>query len=206
MVRLLLLAACFCVSNVWSQDVEAGERQGLLEVSASIYPTFSMNYKSNMNFVGGHMAYQLDDKYSFRGDILAMTSTQSGKAIYNDYFLIETGVVRNISVKRFDFFLGLEFGMAGIQLYRDNNSLILNAPPLYRYYQPVWDAMLGFKFHVSPYFYFYGETKFLNNRNPEANSLQSNLAVTGGLGLQLPTKKFIDANKEAKHKRKNRYI
>jgi len=192
MVKVLLLAACVFTGNLWSQNVETGERQGLLEVSGSIYPTFSMNRKSNMNFVGGHLAYQLDDKYSFRGDALIMTSTQSGAQIYNDYFLIESGFTRNVTFKRFDIFGGIEFGLAGMQLYRDPNSVTLNAQPLHRYYQPVWDGILGFKFHVSQYFYFYGEMKALNNRNPEANSLQTNLAVTGGLGIQLPTKKLLN--------------
>ncbi len=181
--------ACLIVFSGLAQDVENGERQGLLEVSGSIYPTFSMNRKSAMNFVGGHFAYQLDHKYSFRGDALVLTSTQSGTPVYNDYFLIEAGVLRNFTVKRFDFFIGLEFGLSAMQVYR--NELETLQYENHRFYQPVWDGMMGFKFHASQYFYFYAETKLLNNRNPEANNLQTNLSVTGGLGLQLPTKKLL---------------
>ncbi len=205
MVRVIAtILSLTCFTGI-AQEVESGERQGLLEVSGSIYPTFSMNRKSTMNFVGGHLAYQLDDNYSFRGDAFVMTSTQSGTEIYDDYFLIEAGFLRNFTKKRFDYFVGLEFGLAAMQMYRDP----VNEPQIsvdHRFYQPVWDLTTGFKFHVSPYFYFYAETKLLNNRNPEADNLQTNLAVTGGLGLQLPTRKISELNKEAKKKRKNRYI
>lgn len=202
-----ILTTLLCITTeVVSQTsyVEDGSRRGLIEVSASIYPTFSMNKKSSMNFVGGHLAYQLDDKYSLRGDVLVMTSTQSGTPVYNDYFLIETGVLRNFTVKRFDYFVGLEFGLAALQNYQDEINLLENLN--HRYYQPVWDLTTGFKFHVSNYFYFYAEAKLLNNRNPEANGLQTNLSVTGGLGLQLPTKKLRELNQEGKRKRKFRYI
>lgn len=190
MVKVLSAAACLIVFSGFAQEVEHGERQGLLEVSGSIYPTFSMNRKSAMNFVGGHFAYQVDHKYSFRGDALVMTSTQSGTPVYNDYFLIEAGFLRNFTVKRFDYFVGLEFGLSAMQMYEypENNILVATQEP--RYYQPVWDLTTGFKFHASQYFYFYAEAKLLNNRNPEANNLQTNLSVTGGLGLQLPTKMF----------------
>lgn len=179
-----------------AQDITNGQRAGLLEVSGSIYPTTSFNAKSMMNFVGGHMAYQLDDKYSFRGDAMVFTSTQSGGAIYNDYFMIEAGFLRNFSHNRFDYFVGIELGLASIQLAPSGEWLTLVAKEYPRYYQPVWDLTTGAKFHVSRYFYFYAEAKLLNNRHPEMNALQSNLAFTGGLGLQLPTKRSPKHHKE----------
>jgi len=196
MVRIIAAIICFTAFSAGAQNVENGERRGLLEVSGSIYPTFSLNYNSTMNFVGGHMAYQLDDKYSFRGDAFVMTSTQSGTAIYNDYFLIEAGFLRNFTKKRFDYFVGIEFGLTRIQIQHPAEEILGHPALTYSYlnksyYQPVFDLTTGFKFHVSPYFYFYAEAKLLNNRNPEADNLQTNLAVTGGLGIQLPTKKFI---------------
>lgn len=195
MVKVLSIAAYFIALTGFGQEVETGERQGLLEVSASIYPTFSMNRKCTMNFVGGHLAYQLDDKYSFRGDALIMTSTQSGTPIYNDYFLIEAGFLRNFTKKRFDYFAGIELGLTRIQIERpveetSEQQFLPYSFYYISYYQPVFDLTTGFKFHVSNYFYFYAEAKLLNNRNPEANNSQSNLSVTGGLGLQLPTKKL----------------
>jgi len=194
MVRFIFVFTLFTGLTSNAQEITQGERAGLLQVSGSIYPTISLNVKSNMNLIGGHAAYQITDDYSFRGDLLTLTSTQSNSTIYNDYFLLEAGFLRNFSNKRFDYFVGLELGLCRIQLERD-----LKAFPQYSiqnptYYQPVWDLTTGFKFHVSQYFYFYGEMKLLNNRNPEANNLQTNLAVTGGLGLQLPTKRFVNSN------------
>jgi hypothetical protein len=196
MVRIFAAIICLTAFSVRAQEVETGERGGLLEVSGSIYPTFSLNSKSTMNFVGGHLAYQLDDKYSFRGDMFVMTSTQSGAMIYNDYFLIEAGFLRNFTKNRFDYFVGIELGLTRIQIQHPAEE-VLGGPVLTygylnrSYYQPVFDLTTGFKFHVNPYFYFYAETKLLNNRNPEANQVQSNLAVTGGLGIQLPVKKLL---------------
>lgn len=192
MVRFALIAMLLIGLSAQAQDITNGERNGLLEASGSIYPTISLNQKSTMNMVGGHMAYQFTDNYSFRGDLLTLTSTQSNSTIYNDYFLIEAGFLRNFSVKRFDYFVGIELGLVRIQLERDpvNYPQYMNYNPTY--YQSVLDLTTGFKFHVSPYFYFYAETKLLNNHHPEKAALQSNLTFTGGLGLQLPTKKIFN--------------
>lgn len=191
MVRSIVFAFLVLGTSAFAQDVANGERAGLLEVSGSIYPTVSLNQKNVMNFVGGHTAFQFDEHYSFRGDLLTFTSTQSGSPLFNDYFLIEAGFLRNFTSKRFDYFVGIELGLSRVQLYRDPENMIQNAPPVPKYYQSVLDLTTGFKFHVSNYFYFYAETKLLNNHHPEKAVLQSNLMFTGGLGLQLPTKKIM---------------
>ena len=195
MVRQLVLGIYLSFGSLaFCQDVALGERAGLLEVSGSIYPTVSLNQHALSNFVGGHLAFQFDEKYSFRGDILTFTSLQSGSPLFNDYFLVEAGFLRNFTSKRFDYFVGIELGLSHIQIQHPVEEFgitSLSYGTLNRsYYQPVFDLTTGFKFHVSNYFYFYAEAKLLNNRHPEKVQMQSNLAFTGGLGLQLPCKKL----------------
>jgi len=188
-----IIVAVLALSNsAFAQNVENGERRGLLEVSGSIYPTFSLNNGSILNVVGGHFAYQFDEHYSFRGDAFVSTSTQKGTPLYNDFTLIQGGFVRNFTWNRFDLFSGLGLGLAAVQTVRHyDGNVPQNVEISPRYYQANLDVMIGFKFHVSNYFYFYGEAHNWLMHHPEEDGTLGNIAVTGGLGLQLPSKKVI---------------
>lgn len=185
----IVIAALVFSTSAMTQDVENGERQGLLEVSGSIYPTFSYNNQSVLNVAGGHLAYQVDDHYSFRGDAFVSTSTQRGDELYNDLVLIEASFIRNFTWNRFDVFTGLGMGIAGVEVNRYPGEFPYSYPSR-RYYQPNLDLTIGFKFHVSNYFYFYAETHNWIMHHPEEDYALGNFAVTGGLGLQLPCRNF----------------
>lgn len=191
MVRKIIFSSILGFSLAANaQNVADGERNGLLQATASIFPTVSWNNGSWTNLVGGNLAYQFDDHYSFRGDFYTCIASQKSGSIYGDLTIVQAGFFRNFTHKRFDFFIGLQVGLAGVQTtYLD--MVTLSYVSSKRYYQPVIDIPLGIKFHVSNYFYFFAEAHNFFMRHPERNITLGNTSFTGGLGLQLPVRRLM---------------
>lgn len=178
-IALVLVGISFSVS---AQEVEKGERAGLVQVTGSIYPTFMLGHAVTNNYVGGQLGYYFTDKYSFRGDAFVYIGSQTEAKYINDHLLIEAGFFRHFSHKRFDGFVGFSPGLSGIQI----------SSVTQRRYQPTIDVSSGLKFHVSSYFYFFAEVHYQHLQDPWKTIPLDQGMISGGLGLQLPLKKVLN--------------
>ncbi len=165
---------------VFGQQVELGERKGLIQTTGSIYPTLLSNNGSWLNRIGGHAEYYFDDKYSFRGSVFHYFSTQKGVDLIHSETTVCSGFERTFTVKRLDYFFGVGAGMSFV-------SMIEQQPVVY--YQAMFELNGGMKFHVYDYFYFFAEIHSQWFRNPKRNEFLNLVPISGGLGLQLPTRK-----------------
>lgn len=163
-----------------TQQVSEGERKGLIQTTASIYPTLLTKNGSWLNRVGGHAEYFFDDHYSFRGSLFHYFSTQKGTDVLNTETSVFSGFDRTFISGRFDFYVGIGAGMSFVSMIEPQPSL---------YYQSMLDTHAGWKFHVYDYFYFFGEIHSQWFRNPKRNELLNMLPISGGLGLQFPTRR-----------------
>jgi hypothetical protein len=177
--KVALLASilgCF----VHAQELSYGERNGLVQTVAALYPAKMLNHDALNNYVGGNLSVRFDEKYAFRGDIYVFTSTQSGTSVITDHTLIQSSFLRFFPVKKWDPFVGVGLGLSGIQTV--SNSL--------RRYQPTVSLNAGLQFHVFDYFYFFVESSYQHMQDPFRTQPLDQLFASGGLGLQLPVKKL----------------
>jgi hypothetical protein len=175
------LIAVFFAGNAMAQEVSEGERAGLVQATASFYPTFMLNRGVTNNYIGGYLNIRFDDKYSFRGDIYRYLSNQTDESYINDHTFVQCGFLRHFPIKRFDPFIGATIGLSGVET-NDNTQMR---------YQPTVDVMAGMQFMVFHYFYFYVEAHYVHMQDPWRTTQLDQLMATGGLGFQLPVKRVI---------------
>jgi hypothetical protein len=173
---MLLLLVILPVS---AQVTEDGERQGLLQGTASLYPARMLNHSMMNNYVGGHLNYYVDDHYSFRGDVFVYIDAQGDQKYLNRQIQLQAGFMRHFPVKRWDPFVGLQAGLSALELQSSPDHFL----------QPVLGLTTGVSFMVSGYFYFYAECSYQHMNDPVVRSPLDQLFVTGGLGFQLSTRR-----------------
>lgn len=162
-----------------AQHVTEGERKGLLQVTGKLYPSLMLNHAVRNNYVGGHAVYYVEDHFSFRGDLLGYAGAQTDRQYLQKHIESTVGIGWHFGRKRWDPYLYGQIGMGAVRL-QESGSMD---------YQPVTGIAFGANFHVAPYFYFYAETVFRHMNDPLHPRNLDQLLFTGGLGLQLPTRK-----------------
>lgn len=178
--RLIAGMLLFLVSlPLTAQVTEEGERQGLLQGTASLYPARMLNHTVMNNYVGGHLNYYVDDHYSFRGDIFGYIDAQGDQKYLDRHIQLQAGLMRHFPVKRWDPFVGFQAGLSALELQSSPESFL----------QPVFGLTTGVSFSVSRYFYFYAECSYHHMNDPVVRSPLDQLFVTGGLGFQLSTRR-----------------
>jgi hypothetical protein len=175
-----LLAVLITVSALHSQVLENGERKGLIQATASFYPSWMLNHQVQNNYLAGHVAYYFDDHYSFRGEALVYIDAQGENKIINDHVQIQAGFGRHFPVKRWDPFLYGQMGLAMIQVQGFAQ----------RHYQPAAGLTIGTHYHVSRFFYFFAECSYTHMQDPSQPGRLDQFLVSGGLGFQLTTRKM----------------
>jgi hypothetical protein len=178
--RLILFTAAM-VTGVYcrAQVLENGQRAGLIQATASLYPSWMLNHDVRNNYIGGHFAYYFEDNYSFRGEALVYIDAQGENKVINDHVQLQVGFGRHFPIKRFDPFVYGQMGLAAIQLQGTSQ----------RYFQPVIGLTAGAHYNVSRFFYFFAETSYMHMPNPARTGKLDQLMVSGGLGFQFPTRK-----------------
>lgn len=174
-----LLVCLMVVLHTSAQQLELGERQGLLQATGSLYPSVMLNHAVRNNYAGGHFAYYVDDHYSFRGEFLGYVDAQTDEKYIKKHLQVQAGFGRHFPVKRWDPFVYGQMGLAAIQLQGSTES----------YLRPNVGLVAGAHYNVSHFFYFYAECAFTHMKDPERMNNLDQLLVTAGLGFQLPTKK-----------------
>lgn len=178
--RLIGLLVCMTlVVRASAQQVELGERQGLLQATGSLYPGWMLNHNVRNNYAGGHFAYYFDDHYSFRGEFLGYVDAQTDEKYIKKHLQVQAGFGRHFPVKRWDPFVYAQMGLAGIELQGSTEAFL----------RPNVGLVAGMNYNVSRFFYFYAECTFIHMKDPERINNLDQLLVTAGLGFQLPTKK-----------------
>jgi hypothetical protein len=178
--RLIFLLAAVCMhTSLRSQVLENGERRGLLQATASFYPSWMLNRDTKNNYLAGHLAYYFDDHYSFRGEALVYIDGQAGTKVFSEHVQIQAGFGRHFPVKRWDPFVYGQMGLSAVQLVWNPK----------RYYQPAIGLTLGTHYNVSRYFYFFAEASYTHMAHPEHGGGLDQVLVSGGLGFQFPTRK-----------------
>lgn len=162
-----------------AQNVYEGQRAGLIQTTGSIYPSVQLNTAGVNYYVGGHMMIHLDDHYSFRGDIYTLAGSKNKPSYINDHTQIQAGFTRNFPFKRLDPFVGLQVGVSMIET---NARLGSN-------YHASFSLLEGVQFHVYKFFYFFAEIQYTHQQDPVYTRPLDQFMGTGGLGIQLPTKR-----------------
>lgn len=162
-----------------AQQVESGERQGLLQATGTLYPGWMLNHPVRNNYAGGHFAYYVDDHYSFRGEFLGYVDAQTDEKYIKKHLQIQAGFGRHFPMKRWDPFIYAQMGLAGIELQGSTNA----------YLRPNVGLVAGTHYNVSRFFYFYAECEFIHMKDPERMNNLDQLLVTAGLGFQISTKR-----------------
>lgn len=176
----IVLLASLTAFLTHAQELDKGERSGLVQTTATLYPAKMLNHDALNNYVGGNLTVRLDDHYAFRGDIYVFTSTQKGNEVINDHTLVQAGFMRFFPMKRWDPFVGLGAGLSGIQTGGNDQ----------RRYQPTITLNAGLQFHVYDFFYFFAEVAYQHMQDPWRTQPLDQFLTSGGLGLQLPAKKL----------------
>lgn len=177
MLAVLLSGLGFGIN---AQDIYEGERAGLIQGTASIYPARQLNSTGVNYYVGGHLNYHFDDKYSFRGDIFSLAGTKEKPSYIHTHTQVQAGFMRYFPVKRFDPFVGFQMGLSLIDL---------NERPKEMSYNASLSCVAGVNFHVYKYFYFFLEFQYTHQQDPWHTRPLDQFMGTGGLGLQFPCKK-----------------
>jgi hypothetical protein len=174
---ILLIALTAMVLPAAAQNLAEGERKGLIQATASLYPAWMLNHDVQNNYVAGHFAYYVDDHYSFRGEILSYIDAQSEEKVLNDHVQVQAGFGRHFPIKRWDPFVYVQMGLGAVQLDGFDR----------RYYQPSAGITAGVHYNVSRFFYFFAEAEYHHLQNPEYVGNLDQVFVSGGLGFQFPT-------------------
>lgn len=178
-LRMIIALFLFLTSSSLAQDVASGERNGLIQTTATLYPSWMLNHAVRNNYVGGHLVYYFEDRFSFRGDLLAYIDAQTEAKYLQKHIESTAGFGYHFGKKRWDPYVYAQIGLAAVQLQGSDKTDM----------QPVTGLSFGVNYHVAPYFYFYAETVYRHMRDPLRPSNLDQFLLTGGLGLQLPTKR-----------------
>lgn len=176
--RLSLIFLLFS-SVARSQQLQEGQRKGLLQTTASLYPAFMLNRAIQNNYVGGHLTYYFEDKYSYRGDIWAYIDAQTETKYISNHTQLNAGFGRHFPIKRFDPFIYINMGLASIRLQSQKENTL----------QPTLGTTIGLHYNVSRFFYFFGECVYTHMKDVSRVGNLDQLYVSGGLGFQIPTRK-----------------
>lgn len=177
--RLILLGMCLIgYQSVNAQNLEEGQRNGLLQATASFYPSWMLNHKVQNNYIGGHFAYYFEDHYSFRGEIMAYIDAQGDQKYVDKHVQVQAGFGRHFPIKRWDPFVYGQMGLSAVQLKNYSDAHL----------QPTIGLIVGVHYNVSRFFYFFAEGQYNHTNDPERKGPMDQIYVSGGLGFQLPTK------------------
>ncbi len=175
----LVLFILFVTSMGNAQILVEGERKGLLQATASVYPVQQLNVSGLTIYLGGYANYHFDDKYSFRGDIYQFIGSQKKPGYLKNNTQILAGFMRYFPIKRFDPFVGIQAGVSLIETNERIGERELNS---------VFAVKAGLNYHVYSYFYFFVEFQYTHQPDPWHARPYDQFTGTGGLGFQLPCK------------------
>ena len=175
----LILFLLFFSAGSFGQDLINGERKGLVQVTASIYPSKMLNHAISNSYVAGHANYYFTDGYSFRGEIMHYIDAQGENRYIDKHTQLQAAFGRHFPMKRFDPYVYASVGLAGISLTEQPH----------KYFQPVAGIITGGNFQFSRYFYLFLEIEYQHMQDPLHRSPLDQLFFSGGLGIQFPTRK-----------------
>lgn len=178
--KIIAIVVITFVFSSKAQNIYDGERAGLLQTTASIYPSVQLNTAGVNYYVGGHMNFHFDDKYSFRGDIYALAGSKEKPSYIHTHTQVQAGFMRYFPVKRFDPFVGLQMGLSALDMNERPKEMVYNASV---------SILAGVNFHVYKYFYFFAEFQYTHQQDPWHTRPLDQFMGTGGLGIQFPCKK-----------------
>jgi|GEM_PF-2064461 len=147
----------------------------IIQVTASIYPSWMLNHNVQNNYVAGHFTLYFHKRYSFRGEIQGYVDAQGEQKYISKHVQVQTGFGRHFQVKRWDPYVYATMGLSSIRLQSHSRNVM----------QPSVGLIAGTSFHVSRYFYFFAECLYQHMQNPSRDANLDQLFISGGLGFQL---------------------
>lgn len=178
-LRIITALIVLMTGSSFAQDVANGERNGLIQTTGTLYPSWMLNHPVRNNYVGGHLVYYFEDRFSFRGDLLAYIDAQTEVKYLQKHMESTAGFGCHFGKKSWDPYVYAQIGLAAVQLQGSDKTDM----------QPVTGLSLGVNYHIAPYFYFYAEMVYRHMSDPLRPSNLDQFLLTGGLGIQLPTKR-----------------
>lgn len=188
--KLTVLIILSLIEYSKAQNIEQGQRSGLVKGTASFYKGITTN-ETNGSYVylGGNLEYFMTDLYSIRGNGYYLI--QQGKGSFESNqgsFLLNIGFNRYFPKGRWSPFIGT---FTGITYYRETSDQLVNMMMLYPTSAiiPNFGLIGGVQFYVFDYFHFFAEAGYLYQLNPFHNRTNDQILISAGLGFNLPTKK-----------------
>ena len=169
----------FLTQHLFSQENEVS-RNGFVQSTGTILPAIMLNHSVRNNYVGGHLEYRFDAHYSFRGDFLTYTGSQTKQRFINDHTMVSSSFIRNFDHQNWTYFSGVGFGLSVLQLESDSKK---------SFNQPTINFLSGIQYHANNFLYFYAEVCFSHLQNPINTKPLDQVFFTGGLVFQFPTRK-----------------
>lgn len=160
-------------------------RRGTIKASATIAPASMLNRDLDNIYINGFLAYQLDDRFSLRGEtfyFIKGAANSSTDLTYSGAMHTYFGVFYHGRKGNWDNYMGFQPGLSVVQLPLKSGASAC----------PSFAAKLGTAYYVWKYFHFFAELTYTNTsvRGLQGGSLHSDeLIFSAGLGFQLNTLK-----------------
>lgn len=178
--KITMVVIMVLISTMVSAQILAdGQRKGLIQATATIYPSQQLNTKGLNIYLGGYANYYFHDKYSFRGDCYQYINSQTKPSYVKNETRITWGFMRYFPVKRFDPYVGVQMGISLLNTQERPTEMVVNS---------TFSVKAGLNFHVYKFFYFFLEMDYTHQPDPWHARPFDQFMGSGGLGFQIPIK------------------
>lgn len=189
MVRALVFATYFLghVCGVLAQQDPWTERRGLLTAAGAIAPGFLLHHPVTNIYLSGHLEYFAEDRISFRGRTAWYVDSQQNPALLSRNDQFSAGGFYHFGRGRTDLHLGLEPGIAFVQMATDAD--VASRPVTV---VPTVALGGGITYFVWDHFHFFAGVRYMRSalHGTTSGTLRlDELTLSGGLGFQIRTVK-----------------
>lgn len=168
MVRLMIMAVLLPVAAVAQKNYDPNTqvRFGLMKGNLTIAPGWDLHEGKTNIYLHGILSYYMSRRIALESDAYYFIDTQGdGRLMHNHNVFF--GFSYHRPYRRFDPYIGLQPGIAIIQMRRPDNDLIdtwvtqSNLKPA-----PAISATLGFNLYVWKYVHFMGQLRYVHAEHP----------------------------------------
>jgi len=195
--RLALFILLLWGTLVYAQQDSLFKYRGMLKGSATLAPGFMMAQTQTNIYVHGHLEYFPEEKVSLRGEGFWFTGAQQKPALLKENSSFLFGGLYHFHKNRFDYFIGLQTGMAFTQpsdtvdVSIPTTGMTLRIKKTFEMKAtPIISPFTGITFYPGKYVNFFLEVRYINNKyfgHLYGKTLNMDeLRISAGLGFQLP--------------------
>ena len=206
--KIIASVLLFLTVNTYSQDSTKFRYYSLLKASATITPGYLLNKQQTNIYINGFLEYFPEEHVSLRGESFVFVGAQQKPALLQQNSNLLFGAAYHFHKNRFDYFIGLETGVALTKPNKTYDSTVfpigfvlpqtlVGGTPFEGTYHykilPVLAPFTGITFHVSDYFNFFLNAHYIKSRyygyQYGKTLLLDEIRISAGLGFSIHLKK-----------------